>query len=212
MQPVDDRYEHWLRKSANERLRQACLHLERRGEVHEAFGRLRDRLQELNVPYATAGDMAMFAHGYRRSSLEIAVLVSHTGAAMIREHASEWGLRVDSHIEDVLVDEATELQIDLLIAGTPVDGGGAADMLFPDPATAVVNVDGIPCLTLPILISLKLVSRKTNRGWLKDLADVQELIRVLKLPANFALELHEYARKRFRDLWQAVQDDASTAD
>ena len=52
----------------------------------------------------------------------------------------------------------------------------------------------------------------TNPGRLKDLADVQELIRALKLPADFAVQLPEYVRTKFQELWQAVQDDSSLPD
>jgi len=40
---------------------------------------------------------------------------------------------------------------------------------------------------------------------LKDLADVNELIRVNALPAAYQERLHPYVRERFADLWQAAQ-------
>jgi hypothetical protein len=40
---------------------------------------------------------------------------------------------------------------------------------------------------------------------LKDLADVIEVIRILKLPAGFAEELDPYVREKYRELWQAAQ-------
>jgi hypothetical protein len=44
----------------------------------------------------------------------------------------------------------------------------------------------------------------TNPGRLRDLADVQELIRVLKLPRDFGAQLHPYVQVRFAELWDAV--------
>jgi len=45
----------------------------------------------------------------------------------------------------------------------------------------------------------------TNPGRLKDLADVQELIRVLKLPADFSDQLNPFVRGRYSELWEAVK-------
>jgi hypothetical protein len=61
-------------------------------------------------------------------------------------------------------------------------------------------------LQLPALIELKLASGMTNPGRLKDLADVQELIRVLQLPRDdFAAQLNVFVQEKYRELWDAVQ-------
>ena len=44
----------------------------------------------------------------------------------------------------------------------------------------------------------------TNAGRLKDLADVQELIRALHLPAEFAERLDPFVRAKFQELREAV--------
>lgn len=54
------------------------------------------------------------------------------------------------------------------------------------------------------MIELKLASGMTNAARLKDLADVQELIKVLKLPADFSGQLNAYVRDRYMELWNAV--------
>jgi hypothetical protein len=38
----------------------------------------------------------------------------------------------------------------------------------------------------------------------KDLADVQELIRIQQLPSAFAANLNEFVRDKYLELWQAV--------
>ena len=50
------------------------------------------------------------------------------------------------------------------------------------------------------LIELKLASGITHAGRIKDLADVQELIRILKLNAEFAQRLDPFVRARFEEL------------
>lgn len=45
---------------------------------------------------------------------------------------------------------------------------------------------------------------------LKDLADVQELIRSARLRSSMTEKLHPWVREKFVELWQAVQQgDAS---
>ena len=41
---------------------------------------------------------------------------------------------------------------------------------------------------------------------LKDLADVQELIRIAALPRELSLALDPYVREKYLGLWQAVHD------
>lgn len=60
---------------------------------------------------------------------------------------------------------------------------------FPDPAAVAQQMEGIKIVNLPTLINLKLASGVTNSGRLRDLADVQDLIRTLSLPAEVAEQL-----------------------
>ena len=78
-------------------------------------------------------------------------------------------------------------------------------MAFPDPAKAGTEIDGIRYLGLPSLIELKLASGMSAAHRLKDLADVQELIRVLKLPREFVDGLNPYVRNKFQELWLSIQ-------
>ena len=54
-------------------------------------------------------------------------------------------------------------------------------------------------------VELKLASGMTNPGRLKDLADVQELIGLLRLPADFAEQLQPFVREKYGELWRTVQ-------
>ena len=63
----------------------------------------------------------------------------------------------------------------------------------------------VALLPLARLIELKLASGMTAPHRLKDLADVLEVIRILKLPAEVVEELDPYVREKYRELWQAAQ-------
>jgi hypothetical protein len=106
-----------------------------------------------------------------------------------------------------LRDTDTGVRIEFLVTGQFPGDGKPKPIAFPDPASASVEIDGIRYLSLENLIELKLASGMTNPGRLKDLADVQELIRILKLPLAFQARLDPYVREKFAELANAVAQD-----
>ena len=60
-------------------------------------------------------------------------------------------------------------------------------------------------VTLKKLIELKLASGMTAPDRLKDLADVQELIKIRELTSDFAKQLHPYVREQYLLLCEAVE-------
>jgi hypothetical protein len=69
-----------------------------------------------------------------------------------------------------------------------------------------VEIDGIKTLTLEKLIELKLASGMTAPHRLKDLADVQELIKIKNLQADFAETLNPFVREKYLELQKAVSE------
>jgi hypothetical protein len=59
------------------------------------------------------------------------------------------------------------------------------------------------------LVELKLASGMTAPDRLRDLADVQELIRAERLDETFAGELDPSVRPKFLELLQALRDAAN---
>ena len=76
---------------------------------------------------------------------------------------------------------------------------------MPVPAEASTEIDGIRFVALEKLIELKLASGISAPYRLKDLADVQELIKIRKLDADFALKLDPYVRAKYLELEEAVR-------
>jgi hypothetical protein len=64
-----------------------------------------------------------------------------------------------------------------------------------------VEIEGIKYLGLPVLLELELASGMTGAGRYRDLADVLDLIRVLKLPRDFGQRLSSYVREKFDEIW-----------
>ncbi len=163
------------------------------------------RLDMLNIPYAVAGGMALVAHGYQRTTVDVDILLTPAGLAATHAALDGLGYLPPFAGSKHLRDGETKVRIEFLVAGQFPGDGKPKPVAFPDPADVSVEIDGIRYLNLPTLVDLKLASGMTNAGRLKDLADVQELIRLLPLPATFADQLNPYTRGKFAELWAAVE-------
>ncbi|HEV8606263.1 MAG TPA: hypothetical protein VGQ99_12895 [Tepidisphaeraceae bacterium] len=181
----------------------------KQGPVYESLRRIAAKLEELKIPYAVAGGMALVAHGYERTTVDVDVLVSAEGLQAAHRALEGLGYVPPFAGSKQLRDVQTSVRIEFLVSGQYPGDGKPKPVAFPDPRDVAVEIDGIKYLGLVTLAELKLASGMTNPGRLKDLADVQELIRVLKLPREFGGKLNAYVRGKFEELFEGVEHDAS---
>lgn len=175
-------------------------------DVQQALERLVKELDRLGIPYAIVGAMALNEFGYQRTTADVDVLLTPAGHATfkaavlgrgyVEKFAGSRGLRDTEH----------GVEIDVVLTGGFPGDGRPKPVAFPDPAVAAERGARVALLPLPTLVELKLASGMTAPHRLKDLADVQELIRILALPRTFVDRLHPYVHDRFLELWQAVHD------
>ena len=104
-----------------------------------------------------------------------------------------------------LRDMESGVKIEFLITGGYPGDGKPKAVSFPDPKEVGVEKDGITYLKLPTLIELKIASGITNSERIKDLADVQELIKALNLPSTFSANLDPFVREKYEELWNAAR-------
>ncbi len=78
--------------------------------------------------------------------------------------------------------------------------------MFPNPNESETEIDGIKTVSLEKLIELKLASGITAPHRLKDLADVQEIIKIKNLSAGFVEKLNPFVREKFFELHKAVEE------
>ena len=98
------------------------------------------------------------------------------------------------------------MKIEFLITGQFPGDGKPNAVAFPDPYSSAFTIDGIQYLKLEPLIELKISSGISAPHRRKDLADVQELIHVLKLPLELSEKLNPYVRDMYCQLWQEIAD------
>jgi hypothetical protein len=196
-------YERRLDSDLNYALREGSMHFEEKNAVHDTLRGITRRLNELGIPYAVVRGMAMFAHGFRRFTEDVDLLVTREGMREILERLAGLGYVQPAGTSTKLRDAATGVRIEFLITGGFPGDGKPKPVAFPDPAAVAVEIDGIRYVGLPTLVELKLASG-TAAHRLKDLGDGQELIRTLALPRTFAEHLNPYVRDKFYELWDAV--------
>jgi hypothetical protein len=94
--------------------------------------------------------------------------------------------------------------IEIITTGEYPGNGRPKPIQFHDPKEHSVQIEGIKTLTLERLVELKLASGMSAPDRLKDSADVQELIRLKNLDADFAERLDPYVRAKYLELYHAI--------
>lgn len=200
-------YESKLSGDLDWALKEGSMHFDERSQVHQTLRRLAKKLDELQIPYAVAGGMALFSYGFRRFTEDVDLVVTAEGLRKIHQELEGLGYLAPFKGSKQLRDTDSGVRIEFLVSGQFPGDGKPKPVAFPDPAEAGAEVNGIRFLRIERLVELKLASGITNPARLKDLADVQELIRALKLPLDFRQRLDPYVRDKFSELWKAVAED-----
>jgi len=176
-----------------------------KGIMQSTLERLAADLEEHGIDYCVIGAVALNQHGYKRFTIDIDLLMSKEGLLRFREELAGRGYRPAFEGATKRFRAVKEnVPIDVVTAGEYPGDGRPKPVQFPEPADASVTIAGVRTLRLEKLIELKLASGMTAPDRVKDLGDVQELIRVLRLDRSFAENLHPYVRERFLELQQGV--------
>ena len=176
------------------------------GKLNDALTRLVNDLRNHEIDYVVIGALALLAHGYPRFTEDIDVIVSPEG--LERFHRELIGMGYASAFAGARKRLRSTLDgtpVELITAGEYPGDGKPKPVSFPQPSETTVEIDGVKFPILEKLIELKLASGMTAPDRLKDLADVQELIKLRSLSAEFAERLNPYVREKYLELLDAVK-------
>ena len=177
------------------------------GILNKTLARLSKDLEAHDIDYAVIGAAALLAHGYPRLTEDIDLLMTAAGLQKFHDELVGLGYapsfpgakkRLRSTVDDV--------SIEVMTTGEYPGDGKPKPVSMPEPKEASVEIDGINFVNLEKLIELKLASGISAPHRLKDLADVQELIKIRRLDADFAARLDPYVRPRYLELEAAVRE------
>jgi hypothetical protein len=149
--------------------------------------------------------MALSIHGFPRFTVDVDVLVTPENLKEIHKHLDGLGYVPPFRHSKNLRDAETGVKIEFRITGGFPGDGKPKPVAFPDPRAVSVENDGVLYINLPTLIELKIASGMTSSERMKDLGDVQELIKVLKLSQDFADALNPYVRAKYEELWRGAR-------
>jgi hypothetical protein len=203
-------YEQLLSGSTGWAMDEGSLFFEGKGRVHQALRKIVKRLDALGIHYAIVGGMALVHHGYRRFTDDVDILVTREDLDKLHREVEGLGYLPPFAGSKHLRDTELSVKIEFLTTGEFPGDGKPKPVAFPEPSSVAENDEGICYVRLPELITLKLASGMTNTGRLKDLADVQELIKLKKLPRNFGNDLPEYVRPKFLEIWDNTSSEEET--
>jgi len=182
------------------------------GKLNNTLAQLSADLERQGIEYMVIGAVALMAHGYPRFTEDIDLVLTREGLDAF--HRELVGLGYVPAFEGARKRlRATQggVPVEVIVAGEYPGDGRPKPVSFPEPASASVEIDGVRVVTLEKLVELKLASGMTAPDRLKDLADVQELIKARDLGPDFAEELNPYVREQFLKLWEAVEQAAPDA-
>ena len=175
------------------------------GMLNDALSRLARDLERLHIEYAVIGAVALNQHGFQRLTVDIDLLLTKDGLERFRSELVGLDYRPAFEGAKKKFRTTTEnISVDVITTGEYPGDGSPIPVIFPDPADASVNIDGVNTVTLEKLIELKLASGITATDRLNDLADVQELIKIKSLDESFATRLNEFVRSKYLELYQGV--------
>ena len=176
-----------------------------KGMVNNALTEIVKKLNEHGIDYAVIGAVALNQYGYRRFTEDINLLLTPEGLDKFRQELIGRGYRPAFEGAGKQFRSVSEnIRVEIVTSGEFPGDGLPKPVQFPDPGQASAEIDGIRTITIEKLVELKLASGMTAPHRLRDLADVQELIKARKLEADFAARLDPSVREKFRELHQAA--------
>ena len=176
------------------------------GRLNNALAQLVSDLGEHRIDYVVIGAIALMAHGYPRFTEDIDIIL--TPDDLEKFHRELIGLGYAPAFPGArkrLRSTRDGTPIEVIASGEFPGDGKPKAVAFPTPAEASVEIDGVRFPTLEKLIELKLASGMTAPDRLKDLADVQEMIKIRSLDGEFADKLNPYVREKYLELFAAVE-------
>lgn len=181
------------------------------GKLDNALARLCRDLDQHQIDYVVIGAVALLAHGYPRFTEDIDIILTTEGLETFHRELVGRGYRPKFEGARKKLRSAQDgVSIEIITTGEYPGDGKPKPVRFPAPADFFVEIEGVRVITLEKLIELKLASGMTAPHRLRDLADVQELIKARRLDARFAERLDPYVRDKYLELHRAVEQAAQS--
>lgn len=175
------------------------------GELNKTVAQLASDLDRHGIEYMVIGAVALTAHGYLRFTSDVDLVLTGNGLEKFHRELMGRGYRpAFEGAKKKFRSTQNNVAIEVITTGDYPGDGQPKPVSFPSPATASIRINGVQVVTLEKLVELKLASGMTAPDRLKDLADVQELIKARGLTRELGEELNPFVRDKYFELFDAV--------
>ena len=176
------------------------------GSLNNTLAQLTSDLKEHGIDYMVIGAVALLAHGYPRFTEDIDLVLTSEGLEALHQKLIGLGyVPAFPGAKKRLRSTRDGVTIEVMTTGEYPGDGRPKPVSIPEPSAASTEIDGVQVVTFEKLIELKLASGMTAPHRLKDLADVQELIRIRQLQPEFVERLDPYVRGKFLELYETIK-------
>jgi hypothetical protein len=194
-------------RSVHDVYREGLRYFMGQGNLHGTLAQLSADLKQHGIDYMVIGAVALMAYGCPRFTEDIDLVMTAEGLeAFHRELIGLGYAPAFPGARKRLRSTREGVSIEVIASGEYPGDGKPKPVSFPVPAHASIDIDGVRIVTLEKLIELKLASGMTAPDRLKDLADVQELIKARGLTSDYATALNPYVREQYLRLCSAVEN------
>lgn len=198
-------------KSVIDRYAEGLRYFMGEGSLNNTLAQLTSDLKEHGIDYMVIGAVALLAHGYPRFTEDIDLVLTSEGLEVFHRELIGLGyVPAFPGAKKRLRSTRDGITIEVMTTGEYPGDGKPKPVAMPEPTAASIEIDGVQFVTLEKLIELKLASGMTAPHRLKDLADVQELIKIKTLQKDFAEELDPYVRDKFLELCESVENSKTS--
>ncbi|CAF2147006.1 unnamed protein product [Rotaria magnacalcarata] len=187
-------------------IRDLSMFLNKDGPIWLTIKSLAHDLESHKVDYAIIGGLAVYAHGYERTTTDCDILLSKADYEKFMAKLVNLGLepKFQGARKKFISNSTPRTMIPDAYPGDGLIG----PVSFPDPKVCQENIDNMKFISLPKLIDLKLTSyKRVPAGRIKDCCDVVELIKTLKLKLSFSSLLDPSVRNEFEQLVRDLEKD-----
>ena len=174
-------------------------------ELDMTVKRIHSLLDEKGISHVFIGATALNYLGYHRMTEDIDILVDEDDKEKMKQLPVGFIREVSHGRYKVFLWSDPKTKVEVIYSGE-ISGDGINGLKFDHPVDMTELVDGIPILPLEKFIEYKLSSGVYGRRS-KDFGDVESLIKLYKLDANFSKDMRDDLKKEYAKCLSNTQNE-----
>jgi len=160
-----------LRRNLHEGLKKVQLQSMGEAKVQKAARRIAAVLNEMEIPYAVIGGLAVMAHGHLRATTDVDLLMTAEGLKQFKDRWLGLGWVEVFNGSKNMRDAINNVKVEILLTGDFPGDGKPKPVAFPDPKSVSVDLGGICAACTPSAPKVRRGGRKRREDEDQNVAD-----------------------------------------